>query len=255
MGRIEYADPFLTELGIEPGQALSQLRVLRLIAVLTEFSVTLDQLAWNVWKQVAPKSIVASTIVKWDPHINWIIDEWWKVKTTDAEFDAPTEPKWFTWQEGSGELAINPAWEAKMPDEVKTLATETAAAIKSGEKKIERICDCDVEVKIFGVGGTIESLTPYVSIYQLANCAFTARLRIAWRDGRPEARYALAPAPGGQHLFYEAPVDIAVSAVNALRHLRQKADRKPGTTARVEHFGEIRRVFPLGDESWKETES
>jgi hypothetical protein len=46
------------KLGIEPGQALSQLRVLRLIAVLTEFSVTLDQLAWNVWKQVAPKSIV-----------------------------------------------------------------------------------------------------------------------------------------------------------------------------------------------------
>jgi hypothetical protein len=46
------------KLGIEPGQALSQLRVLRLIAVLTEFSVTLDQLSWNVWKQVAPKSIV-----------------------------------------------------------------------------------------------------------------------------------------------------------------------------------------------------
>ena len=46
------------KLGLEPGQALSQLRVLRLIAVLTEFSVTLDQLSWNVWKQIAPKSIV-----------------------------------------------------------------------------------------------------------------------------------------------------------------------------------------------------
>jgi hypothetical protein len=46
------------KLGIEPGQALSQLRVLRLIAVLSDFSVTLDQLSWNVWKQIAPKSIV-----------------------------------------------------------------------------------------------------------------------------------------------------------------------------------------------------
>ncbi|WP_287258995.1 BMP family protein [Mesorhizobium sp.] len=86
--------------------------------------------------KVAPKSIVASTIVKWDPHINWIIDEWWKAKTTGAKFDAPKEPKWFTWQEGSGELAVNPAWEAKMPDDVKALAAETAKAIQSGEKKI-----------------------------------------------------------------------------------------------------------------------
>lgn len=46
------------KLGIAAGQTLSQLRVLRLIAVLVEFSVTLDQLAWNVWKQIAPKSIV-----------------------------------------------------------------------------------------------------------------------------------------------------------------------------------------------------
>ncbi|HEY3899533.1 MAG TPA: hypothetical protein VGM54_13010 [Chthoniobacter sp.] len=46
------------KLGLDANQQLSQLRVLRLIAVLIEFSVTLDQLSWNVWKQVAPKSIV-----------------------------------------------------------------------------------------------------------------------------------------------------------------------------------------------------
>ena len=139
---------------------------------------------------------------------------------------------------------------------IAVLATPAAADRELGslEGKWPRGDTREVRVD-FPVGGTIESLTPCVSIYQLANCAFTARLRIAWRDGRPEARYALAPAPGGQHLFYEAPVDIAVSAVNALRHLRQKADRNPGTTARVEHFGVIRRVFPLGDESRKETES
>jgi basic membrane protein A len=87
--------------------------------------------------KVAPKSIVASTIVKWDPHINWIVDEWWNAKTTGAAFDAPTEPKWFSWKEGSGELVLNPAWEAKMPDDVKKRATDTANAIQSGEKQIE----------------------------------------------------------------------------------------------------------------------
>lgn len=46
------------KLGLDAAQSLSQVRVLRLIAVLIEFSVTLDQLAWNVWKQIAPKSIV-----------------------------------------------------------------------------------------------------------------------------------------------------------------------------------------------------
>jgi len=46
------------KLGIREDQALSQMRVLRLIALLSEFSVTLDQLTWNVWKQIAPKSIV-----------------------------------------------------------------------------------------------------------------------------------------------------------------------------------------------------
>jgi hypothetical protein len=51
-------DELQKKLGLEASQQLSQLRVLRLIAVLIEFSVTLDQLSWNVWKQVAPKSIV-----------------------------------------------------------------------------------------------------------------------------------------------------------------------------------------------------
>jgi basic membrane protein A len=83
------------------------------------------------------KSIVASAIVKWDPHINWIIDEWWKVKTTGGKFDAPIEPKWFSWQEGSGDLVISPAWEARIPEDVRKLAQDTAEAIKSGEKKIE----------------------------------------------------------------------------------------------------------------------
>lgn len=45
-------------LGLEPGQPLDGARVLRLVASLCEFMVTLDHLSWSVWKNLAPKSIV-----------------------------------------------------------------------------------------------------------------------------------------------------------------------------------------------------
>jgi hypothetical protein len=45
-------------LGIEPGQTLDGTHVLRLVASLCEFMVTLDHLAWSVWKSLAPKSTV-----------------------------------------------------------------------------------------------------------------------------------------------------------------------------------------------------
>lgn len=46
------------KLGIAPEQQLSSQRVLKLIAVLVDFTVTVDQVAWSVWKQLAPKSVV-----------------------------------------------------------------------------------------------------------------------------------------------------------------------------------------------------
>lgn len=86
---------------------------------------------------VAPNSIVASAIVKWDPQIAWIIDEWWKAKTTGTPFNAPMEPKWFTWAEGSGDVAINPAWAEKMPADAVELVQKTTDEIKSGAMTVE----------------------------------------------------------------------------------------------------------------------
>lgn len=85
----------------------------------------------------APDAIVASTTISWVPHINWIIDEWWTVQTTDAEFDAPMEPTWFRWQEGSGDLVLNPDWSKGIPEDVQATIEEASAAIKSGEKEVE----------------------------------------------------------------------------------------------------------------------
>lgn len=58
----------------------------------------------------APKSVVASAIVNWDPQIDWVIDQWWTAKTTGAKFDAPKDPKWFSWKEGSGDVVIGSGW-------------------------------------------------------------------------------------------------------------------------------------------------
>jgi basic membrane lipoprotein Med (substrate-binding protein (PBP1-ABC) superfamily) len=91
--------------------------------------------------QFAPESVVASTTISWVPHISWIVDEWWTVQTTDAEFDAPMEPKWFNWQEGTGDLVLNAAWKGGIPDDVKAEVEEAAAAIQSGEKEVELILE------------------------------------------------------------------------------------------------------------------
>jgi hypothetical protein len=45
-------------LGVEPNQELDLDRVLRLVAILVEFAVTLDHLGWSVWKNIAPNSII-----------------------------------------------------------------------------------------------------------------------------------------------------------------------------------------------------
>ena len=85
----------------------------------------------------APETIVASTTISWAPHINWIVDEWWAVQTTDAVFDAPMEPKWFTWQDGSGDLVLNADWSKGIPEDVRTEVEEASMAIKDGETQVE----------------------------------------------------------------------------------------------------------------------
>jgi basic membrane lipoprotein Med (substrate-binding protein (PBP1-ABC) superfamily) len=85
----------------------------------------------------APKSVVASAIVNWDPQIDWIIDQWWNVKSSGGKFDAPKDAKWFGWKDGSGDVANGSGWAAKLPDDVKKLVQDSSAAIKDGTKKVE----------------------------------------------------------------------------------------------------------------------
>jgi hypothetical protein len=46
------------KLGLTPDQALDEDRLNKLFAALLEMTMTLDQLIWNLWKTIAPKSVV-----------------------------------------------------------------------------------------------------------------------------------------------------------------------------------------------------
>jgi basic membrane lipoprotein Med (substrate-binding protein (PBP1-ABC) superfamily) len=68
--------------------------------------------------------------------LNWLVDQWWQVKTTGGKFAAPTETTWFGWKDGSGDLVINPALEATIPADVKAAVEKVSTDIKSGAKTI-----------------------------------------------------------------------------------------------------------------------
>jgi basic membrane lipoprotein Med (substrate-binding protein (PBP1-ABC) superfamily) len=84
----------------------------------------------------APNAILASATANWDPHINWIIDNWWQAKSAGGTFDAPMEPKWFSWKDGGGDLVYNPALAGSVPADVKQAVDATAEAIRSGAKAV-----------------------------------------------------------------------------------------------------------------------
>lgn len=46
------------KLALDPNQSLDRKRAIRLVAVLIDLVVTMDQVAWNVWKNLAPNSRV-----------------------------------------------------------------------------------------------------------------------------------------------------------------------------------------------------
>jgi len=65
----ESADAFLEippelqkKLGLSPGKPLQLPRAIKLLAITADLALTLDQLAWALWKQVAPKSAIRKEV-------------------------------------------------------------------------------------------------------------------------------------------------------------------------------------------------
>ena len=64
---------------------------------------------------MAPAAVVSSTILKWDPQLLYLVDEWWKHAVEGQPYNAPMEPVWFTMAEGSGDIAPFHDFEKTMP--------------------------------------------------------------------------------------------------------------------------------------------
>ena len=86
----------------------------------------------------APDVVPVSVMVSWEPHLNYIIDEWKKHKDSGNAYAAPKEPVWFTMAQGSGSLS---PVSAQFTDKVsaETIAAVSAArdAILSGDLTVE----------------------------------------------------------------------------------------------------------------------
>jgi len=87
--------------------------------------------------QIAGEIVPTSTLVFWDPVLNYLIDEWHKKQTTGKPYDAPKEKVWFSMAEGGGDLAPYYEFEAVMPDDVKGKIAAARDQIMSGKLVIE----------------------------------------------------------------------------------------------------------------------
>jgi hypothetical protein len=59
---LEVPQDLQKRLGLAPGQPLSPERAVRMIAALSDLVLTLDQLIWTLWRQVAPKSTIRKEV-------------------------------------------------------------------------------------------------------------------------------------------------------------------------------------------------
>lgn len=85
----------------------------------------------------SPSTVLSSTIARWDPEVSWILDEWWNHETAGTPYDGNTDIVWKGYADGGVEVASYNDLADRVPADVKALAEETIAKIKSGELTVE----------------------------------------------------------------------------------------------------------------------
>jgi basic membrane protein A len=85
---------------------------------------------------LAPEVVVSSTILKWDPVVEYVFEEWWNHAADGVAYNAPTEPVWFTMAEGACDIAPYHDFESVIPQDVKDQVAQTREAILSGELQV-----------------------------------------------------------------------------------------------------------------------
>ena len=90
---------------------------------------------------LSPDVVVSSTVMIWDPIIEYLIDEWWAHETAGKEYDAPMEEVWFSVAEGGSDIAPFYSFVDTIPQEVQNLIAEKHDAILNGEFVVPLIID------------------------------------------------------------------------------------------------------------------
>ncbi|MGI9492510.1 MAG: BMP family lipoprotein [Geminicoccaceae bacterium] len=87
--------------------------------------------------EVAPDVVPISSLVYWEPQINYIIDEWKKHKETGEPYDAPEEQVWFSMAEGGGDISPYHNFDDQVPEDVKQMIEQAKAGIMAGELTVD----------------------------------------------------------------------------------------------------------------------
>ncbi len=91
---------------------------------------------------LAPDTVLSSSVVLWDPCINAIIDAWWNHTVNGTPYDASTEKSMaFSMKDGGSDIAPFHALDDKVPQDVKDLVAQTRADILSGKLVITANAD------------------------------------------------------------------------------------------------------------------
>ena len=84
---------------------------------------------------LAPEVIISSAIAKWDPVIEFLVDEWWNHEAKGVPYNAPMEMLRFGMKDGGSEMAPYHALGAKIPDQVKNEVEKKKKAMKDATFK------------------------------------------------------------------------------------------------------------------------
>ena len=80
----------------------------------------------------APDLVVNSTIAKWDPSINYVVDEWWKHVTEGKAYAGPKEPIWYGMKDGGSDIAPFHGFESKLKQDTLDAVNKAKADIMAG---------------------------------------------------------------------------------------------------------------------------
>jgi len=93
--------------------------------------------AYKNWIPDAPDAVMTSFVSNWEPALHWIIDEWYKVRSTDGKFAGNTDKKWFSMADGGTNAALNDA----LPADVKAKVEAVRQDIISGKLQVPLVVE------------------------------------------------------------------------------------------------------------------